>query len=302
MKFFKKTIALLTSTVLLAALMCSSVISAGAVTLVTYDDYKYVKIAEGELAVHSYVGTSSKYFFTVPAKPSVNTTTVSVYKNFMKGNTVLESVTLPDTLKEIQQMAFYGCTSLTTFTMPYNLTTIGDNAFQNSGITTIKMNENITSFGESAFSGTGVTSITFPESVTSIGEGAFSNCANLKYVTIPKTVTSIGDSAFNNCSSDLVIYGYKRSIAETYANTFNLKFVALDNTTYGDANGDGKVDIRDATYIQKVIVQISGFEIPSNSTRFLSADVDGNGRISIVDATLIQKYLNFVISVFPVEQ
>jgi hypothetical protein len=99
-----------------------------------------------------------------------------------------------------------------------------------------------------------------------------------------------------------VIYGYKRSIAETFADNFNLNFVALDETDYGDANNDGRVNVMDATYIQKAVVQMDGFEIPEGTAQFISSDVDGDGKITVVDATLIQKYINFVITAFPVEQ
>lgn len=55
----------------------------------------------------------------------------------------------------------------------------------------------------------------------------------------------------------------------------------------GDANNDGKVDISDATEIQRISAKLS--EIENN--RIAAADVDGDGEIDIADATYVQMYL-----------
>ncbi len=55
----------------------------------------------------------------------------------------------------------------------------------------------------------------------------------------------------------------------------------------GDANKDGKVNIKDATSIQKHIASI---EILSEDALVL-ADADGDGTVNIKDATAIQKFV-----------
>ena len=80
-----------------------------------------------------------------------------------------------------------------------------------SGLTTIDipasveynaLTYNVTSIGDNAFDGCrSLTSIIIPNSVTSIGISAFYNCYNLPSITLPNSVTSIGRYAFNNCSS-----------------------------------------------------------------------------------------------------
>lgn len=63
----------------------------------------------------------------------------------------------------------------------------------------------------------------------------------------------------------------------------------------GDADSNGKVNIFDASYIQKSLAGVYGYpnyqKIPADSTLFLVADADGNGKINIFDASLIQKYI-----------
>lgn len=60
-------------------------------------------------------------------------------------------------------------------------------------------------------------------------------------------------------------------------------------TTYifGDANGDGTVNIKDATYLQRYL---AGFESLSD-TQLKISDVNGDGTVNIKDVTVIQRYL-----------
>jgi hypothetical protein len=83
----------------------------------------------------------------------------------------------------------------------YPVTSIGNNAFQSSGITNVTIPDSVTSIGSSVFGGcTRLTSVAIPNSVTSIGIFAFAS-SGITSVTIPNSVTSIGVSAFNNCTN-----------------------------------------------------------------------------------------------------
>ena len=66
-------------------------------------------------------------------------------------------------------------------------------------------------------------------------------------------------------------------------------FVTLSASPYlpGDANLDGRVDIRDVTAIQRHLAQLE----PFSEEQHLPADTNGDGEINIVDATHLQKYL-----------
>ena len=119
------------------------------------------------------------------------------------GCTALTSVTIPNSVTSISVGTFSDCTSLTSVTIPNSVTSIGDWAFLDcTSLTSVTIPNSVTSIGDWAFLDcTALTSVTIPNSVTSIGGDAFNNCTSLTSVTIPNSVTSIGDDAFYNCTS-----------------------------------------------------------------------------------------------------
>ncbi len=66
---------------------------------------------------------------------------------------------------------------------------------------------------------------------------------------------------------------------------------------YGDTDGDGEVNIIDATLIQRHLIGL----ITLDEAALQRAKVSGDGELSIIDATLIQRYDVRLISSFPVE-
>ena len=90
---------------------------------------------------------------------------------------------------------------ITSITIPYGTTKIGDYAFHYcTGLTSVNIPNSVTSIGYGAFNYcSGLTSVEIPNSVTSIGSSAFQSCGGLTSVTIPNSVTSIGKNAFRLC-------------------------------------------------------------------------------------------------------
>ena len=163
---------------LLALLLCLATLAllAGPAMAATYRDWEYT-VSNNEATITKYTGNAA-------------------------------TLTIPDTLggylvTTIGNDAFYGCTSLTSVTIPKVVETIGANAFRDcTSLTSVTIPDSVTSIGYSAFGGcTSLTSVTIPDSVTTIGESAFKDCTKLTNVTIPSSVTSIGGYAFNGCTS-----------------------------------------------------------------------------------------------------
>ena len=114
----------------------------------------------------------------------------------------LTSLTIPSSVTSIGSEAFSGCSGLTSLTIPSSVTSIGESAFWDcSGLTSLTIPSSVTSIGNYAFYDcSSLTSLTIPSSVTSIGYAAFYDCSSLTCLTIPSSVTSIGEAAFSGCS------------------------------------------------------------------------------------------------------
>ena len=132
-------------------------------------------------------------------------------KLYLNGE-LLTGLIIPDSIKEIKNYAFSGCSGLTSVTVPNSVTSIGGFAFAYcTGLTTIKVEtgnskydsrNNCNAIIETSTNTliAGCKNTIIPNGVTSIGDGAFSGCRGLTSVTIPNSVTSIGDDAFYYCS------------------------------------------------------------------------------------------------------
>ena len=110
--------------------------------------------------------------------------------------------TIPNSVTNIGDLAFSGCSGLASVTIGNSVTSIGSVAFSGcSGLTSVTIPNSVTSIGKQAFyECSSLTSVTIPNSVTSIGYGAFYYCSGLTSVTIPNSVTRIGYDAFRSCS------------------------------------------------------------------------------------------------------
>ena len=93
---------------------------------------------------------------------------------------------------------FYNSDSLSTISLPVNLSYIGTNSFMSCDA---------------------LVSVEVPYGVNSINDGAFDSCKSLKNINIPDGLTIIGSNAFRECSS-LVTLFLPNSLIHIGDNTF----------------------------------------------------------------------------------
>ena len=196
------------------------------------------------------------------------------------------SVSLPNSVTNIGDYVFSGCSSLTSLTIPDSVTSIGEYAFAGcSSLTSVVWNAkncagwssssyapfydiraNITSFtfGEEVetipsylcYGMSSLTSITIPNSVTSIGDCAFGGCSSLTSVTIPDSVTSIGEYAFAGCSS-LTKTNYTGDLASWCAISFSS--VESNPTFYSHNLYINDVEVKDLVTFPETVTIIGSY-------------------------------------------
>ncbi len=200
----------------------------------------------------------------------------------------ITALSLRNGTRGIAEMAFYGCTELSSSVLPEGVCFINESAF------------------EFCLS---LTEATLPESLLAIDMYAFAYCKALEEVTIPENTVYMDFAAFAECealskitvlnpdciiypaaetiSENAVIYGYTDSTAEEYAVMFDRQFVALNNIpkVKGDVNADGEFNVADAVMLQKYLLS-SG-----TLTDWTMGDLCEDGIIDIFDFIMMRKML-----------
>ena len=96
------------------------------------------------------------------------------------------SIEIPDSVTSITQMAFFGCTGLTSVEIPNSVTTIGNQTFSNCR---------------------GLTSIVIGAGITSLGDNIFFGCMKLESITsLATTAPTASTQTFNEMKSSGTLY------------------------------------------------------------------------------------------------
>lgn len=177
-------------------------------------------------------------------------------------NSVSGTLLIPETVSDgineytvtsIGEYAFYGCSGLTSVSIPQSITFIGSWAFDDctsltkaeyasiESLCCIKF-ENYSSnplfYAEHLYvNGEEITDLVIPESVTSIGEYVFEGGRNLASVTIPTSVITINAGAFGNC------YGIQKVEYASIESLCNIDFYDSDSNPFYAHNAQNKLYI-----------------------------------------------------------
>lgn len=204
----------------------------------TEGDFSYVIVNNSYARITRYSGSAT----SVQVPSAIGGYAVQVIgARAFQGNTVLESVELPDGLTTIYAYAFENCTSITSIHLPDSITTLGykvfggcsnlvsanypvnwvnspsgngSNSYEYGNVfsgcpklTGIEIPEGVKVIAPHSFASlTTLTSVTLPSSLTEIGAYAFAGATGLTEVTLPSNTKTIRDYAFADCAGLKDIY------------------------------------------------------------------------------------------------
>ena len=238
--------------VMLAALLLLTMLPLGAigVSAAISGDYTYT-IFDGEAIITDYDGEGGN--ITIPSQLGGYPVVALGMKSFAFCDGVT-SVTIPNSVKRIEEYAFQLCFDLTVVTMGNSITRIGERAFAEcSSLTTVTIGNNAATEAKTYIHYgvfercTRLTSLNIGRVVKTIDWNAFDRCTSLTSVTIPDSVTYIGPSIFRECTS--------------------LTEIVVDNANPNYSSLDGVLFNKDRTMLIQYPGGKSGsFKIPNTMT------------------------------------
>ena len=209
-------------------------------------------------------------------------------------------------VKEIKTSCFNKCTSLESFTVAQGVERIGDFAFLNCvGLNTVVVPPTVNFISSSAFMGCDSLTLygwdnTYTQQyaeemgIPFVSYGEYTEPTEppvTTETTLPEETTepstSGGEIPSETVEPSTDTEEKPSESTEPSTSGEDKPTVPVVKGLLGDANVDGKVNIRDATAIQKHIAGL----ITLSETGFVLADVDASGNVNVKDATAIQKHI-----------
>ena len=277
------------------------------------EDLKSVKIPDGITRIEDMTFYNCHNLTSV----EIPDTVTSIGERAFEACTSLTSIKIPDSVTSLANYVFVNCSSLTSIEIPESVTSLGESVFYQTAWLDEKRKENplviVNNFlvdgktctgdvvipdgvtniiGMSFRENSNLTSIEIPESVKIIGTYVFEDCSNLKKVTILNPECDIMYNFPDIISETATIYGYENSTAQAYAEVNQRKFVVIGkepekNTGSGDMNGDGKVNIADALFLQQFVLG----NLVLTPEQYKNADINGDGYVDSFDMVLIRRMI-----------
>lgn len=160
---------------------------------------------EGVNTLCAYVGNDSEISLPTDYKGE----SYIIGTNAFLYDTTITSVTIPNNVTSIGESAFRGCTGLTNISIPNSVKNIDGFAFYGSGLVEVELGNGIGTLEAGTFAYCeNLTKINLPVGIIQLGllynngqEGIFEGCSNLASIVIPESVTTIGALTFNGCSN-----------------------------------------------------------------------------------------------------
>jgi hypothetical protein len=282
------------------------------------DDFTIITNLDNTITITKYTGAGGN----VEILAEIDGLPVTIVgESAFEDVTSVTSVTILDSVTNIENYAFYNCSGLTNVTIGNNVSFIGDKAFSFcTSLTGITIPASVAAIGQNVFldcsSLTAITvdaansfyssadgflidkvnsrliqcpegkvgGVTVPDGVTVIENEAFAYCSGLTQVTIPASVTNIGDYAFWSCTGLAVLYfqGNAPSLGDDiFFNVFATVYYLAGTDGWGTTYGGLTTQMMGSPQIELWIVN-PGF---SETNGFGFTVTGSTGAVVVVEAS-----------------
>ena len=258
-------------------------------------EYTAQELEDGtvSLCAAGFYSMKENQTLTVPGEFEGRKVTAIADESFCRGNERIGKVILPDSITDIGDGAFAGCTNLKEISFGENVVRIGAEAFAGcSSLKTLHLPDSLSQIGEKAFAGCGVSTLTggsnehwlvedgvlygegkvllwYPagkeetvfrikDGTKKIADGAFRDCRKLQELTLPGSLTSIGAGAFAGSG-----------IREFSVDSESSEFSAADGVLF---SGKGKI-----LYAYPPAAERTWYSIPDGTTMVSGGAFEGCG-------------------------
>lgn len=147
------------------------------------DDFTYVTNADDTITITGYTDWEGEV--TIPASIDGRPVTV-IGTNVFAGRHAMTSISIPNSVTNIEQSAFDWCPSLGSIAIPPGVTHIKQGVFYNcTGLSNVIIHAGVTIIDNNAFDRcSSLPAVAIPDSVVCIGVGAFADCRNLREIAV----------------------------------------------------------------------------------------------------------------------
>ena len=167
-------------------------------------------------------------------KVEIPETVVDIGDSCFAGCTNLTEVMMPEVVNKIGEYLFSGCYNLTTINIPPTLKVLPKSTFENcKSLNNVELPDGLEYIEQSAFYGSGITSIKIPSSIKDINIWAFKNCGLLSTVELPKNMEEKKNIFRNVKLKEVIVYEDKKvSEKETSLNNVDKQVEEVEDFIY----------------------------------------------------------------------
>lgn len=135
----------------------------------------------------------------------------------------VKKMSIPSSVTNIGNYAFYHCTNLTSIELPSGVTSLGCGAFNGcTNLSSITLPSNVKEIESYTFSGCkSLASVTLPSGVEKVWDFAFGSCESLRSITLPSNLKEIETYTFIGCKDLTSIYAFMEKPCKIQERTFD---------------------------------------------------------------------------------